>query len=285
MKDEVIILTGMSGAGKTTAIFAFEEMRYQVVENPPADLFPSLFQLLHQQMTSTKSVVSVTLYNLARAIKAARDIPGLNITVLCLVANENDLISRYKLTRHIHPLQAQGYTLAQAIHRDQQLVDEIRPSISYLFDTSNLSVTSFRQRLVNTFNQSKPHLTLGLVSFGFKHGLPIDADFVFDLRLLQNPYYDEQLKHLTGLEQAVIEFVENQPRFQQLLEQAVVYLKLVIPELMKEERAFYEIAIGCTGGKHRSVVFANALAKRLIAIFPVGVMTIHRDIEKVADQQ
>jgi RNase adapter protein RapZ len=285
MKDEVIILTGMSGAGKTTAIFAFEEMRYQVVENPPADLFPSLFQLIHQQLSSTKSVVSVTLYNLSRAIKAAASIPGLHVTVLCLVANENDLISRYKLTRHIHPLQTEGYTLAQAIARDAQLVNEIRPSISTLLDTSGLSVTNFRQRLINMFSDTKPHLTLGLVTFGFKHGLPLDADFVFDLRLLQNPYYDEGLKNLTGLDPKVIEYVETQPLYQTLLTQALAYLKVVIPQLLKEERPFYEIAIGCTGGKHRSVVFAQALSKILPTVFPVGIMMIHRDIHKAADQE
>jgi RNase adapter protein RapZ len=280
MKPEVIILTGMSGAGKTTAIFAFEEMRFQVVENPPADLFPSLFQLIHQQMHQTKSVISVSLYNLPRALDAAKKIPGLHVTVLCLVANETDLMSRYKLTRHIHPLQSEGYTLVQAIQRDMTLVNTIRPSISMLLDTSNMSVTNFRQRLISMFSEGKSNLTLGLVTFGFKHGLPLDADFVFDLRLLQNPFYEEHLKALTGLDDAVIQFVESQPLYQQLLQQAIAYMQVVIPQLLKEERPFYEIAIGCTGGKHRSVVFAKALGKALASQFPIGILTIHRDLHK-----
>jgi RNase adapter protein RapZ len=146
-------------------------------------------------------------------------------------------------------------------------------------------VALFRQRLISMFSAEKTHLTIGLVTFGFKHGLPMDADFVFDLRLLQNPYYDDQLKHLTGLDEPVVQYVQSQQLFQTLLTQAIQYLQVVIPQLIKEERPFYEIAIGCTGGKHRSVVFANALSKQLAHLFPIGLLTIHRDMHKVADQE
>lgn len=285
MQKEVIILTGMSGAGKSTAIFAFEEMKYQCIENPPADLFSSLFQHIYQQLTESNTVVSVTLFNAEKAIATAKQIPGLKPRVVCLIAKESELVSRYKLTRHIHPLQTEGYTLLQAIQRDQALVDQLRPQVDIMFDSTGNSVMHFRQQLIASFNQNKHHLTLGLVSFGFKHGMPLDADFVFDLRVLDNPYYKPNLKNLSGLDQPVVDFVKSQPMFAELLKHAVNYLEVMIPQLLKEERPFYEIAIGCTGGRHRSVVFSQALGEMLKTKFPVGILTIHRDIQKHTDQE
>jgi UPF0042 nucleotide-binding protein len=154
-----------------------------------------------------------------------------------------------------------------------------------IFDSTGFSVTQFRQQLIAMFNANQSHLTIGLVSFGFKHGIPLDADFVFDLRVLDNPYYQPTLKSLSGLDQPVIDFVKSQKMFQQLLEQAQQYLKVMIPQLIKEERPFYEIAIGCTGGRHRSVVFAQALGEKLKAQFPLGILMIHRDIQKHTDQE
>ena len=285
MQKEVIILTGMSGAGKSTAIFAFEEMKYQCIENPPAELFASLFQHIHQQLTESNTVVSVTLFNAEKAIAAAKQVLGLKPRVVCLISKESELVSRYKLTRHIHPLQTEGYTLLQAIQRDQALVDQLRPQVDVMFYSTGYSVMHFRQQLIATFNQSKHHLTIGLVSFGFKHGIPLDADFVFDLRVLENPYYKPNLKNQSGLDQPVIDFVIGQPMFSELLKHAVNYFEVVIPQLLKEERPFYEISIGCTGGRHRSVVFTQALGEMLKTKFPVAILTIHRDIQKHNDQE
>ena len=285
MGKELIILTGMSGAGKSTAIFAFEEMKYQCIDNPPADLFPSLFKHIHQQMQGIKTVVSVTLHNAKRAIEAAKKVKGLTYKVLCLLATENELVSRYKLTRHIHPMQTEGFTLLQAIQRDQSLTESLRPLVDWVIDTTGFSVIQFRQQLIATFQQRQHHLTLGFVSFGFKHGLPLDADFVFDLRVLTNPYYQPELKAKTGLDQPVIDFVKSQPLFQQLLTAAKQYLSVVIPQLIKEERPFYEIAIGCTGGRHRSVVFVQALSEVIKQSFQVSILTIHRDLQKHNDQE
>jgi UPF0042 nucleotide-binding protein len=230
-------------------------------------------------------VVSVSLFNAQRAIEAAKKIPGLKIKVICLIAKEIDLVSRYKLTRHLHPLQTEGFTLMQAIQRDQALVESLRPQVDVMFDSTGFSVTQFRQQLIAMFSANQTHLTVGLVSFGFKHGIPLDADFVFDLRVLDNPYYQPALKVLSGLDQPVIDFVKSQKMFQQLLEQAMHYLEIMTPQLLKEERPFYEIAIGCTGGRHRSVVFAQALGDKLKEKFPLGVLMIHRDIHKHTDQE
>jgi UPF0042 nucleotide-binding protein len=285
MQKEVIILTGMSGAGKSTAIFAFEEMKYQCIENPPAELFSSLFQHIHQQLSVTNTVISVTLFNAEKAIAAAKQISGLKARVVCLIAKENELVSRYKLTRHLHPLQTEGYTLLQAIQRDQTLVNQLRTQVDIMFDSTGYSVMHFRQQLIATFSQTKHHLTIGVVSFGFKHGIPLDADFVFDLRVLDNPYYKANLKHQSGLDQPVIDYVKGQPMFADLIKHAVNYFEVVIPQLLKEERPFYEIAVGCTGGRHRSVVFTQTLGEILKNKFPIGILTIHRDIQKNTDQE
>jgi UPF0042 nucleotide-binding protein len=285
MQHEIIILTGMSGAGKSTAIFAFEELKYQCIENPPVELFASLFQLLHQQKPFVPTVISVTLLHAEKALAAAKKIPGLRVVVVCLIATESELVSRYKLTRHVHPLQTEGFTLVQAIQADQGLVSKLRNQVDFMFDSTGYSVMHLRQQLIATFNQNKPHLTIGLVSFGFKHGIPLDADFVFDLRVLTNPYYVPELKNLTGRDQPVIDFVKGQKMFASLLTHAVGYLDIVIPQLLKEERPFYEIAIGCTGGRHRSVVFTQAIGDMLKAKFPVSILTIHRDIQKNPDQE
>ena len=285
MNAEVIILTGMSGAGKSTAVLAFEEMKYQCIENPPSDLFLSLFQHIHGQITKNKTVVIVSLFHAQKAIDAVKTVPGLKAKVICLIAKEMDLVSRYKLTRHLHPLQTEGFTLLQAIQRDQSLVESLRTQVDIMFDSTGFSVTQFRQQLMAMFSANQSHLTIGLVSFGFKHGIPLDADFVFDLRLLDNPYHQPSLKTLSGLDKPVIEFVQSQKMFQQLLHQALQYLQVAIPQLIKEERSFYEIAIGCTGGRHRSVVFAQALGENLKAQYPLGILMIHRDIQKHTDQE
>ena len=285
MNAEVIILTGMSGAGKSTAVLAFEEMKYQCIENPPAELFLSVFQHIHSQVSKTKTVVIVSLFNAQKAIDAAKKVTGLKFKIICLIAKEVDLVSRYKLTRHLHPLQTEGFTLLQAIQRDQALVESLRNQVDVMFDSTGFSVTQFRQQLMAMFSNNQTHLTIGLVSFGFKHGIPLDADFVFDLRMVENPYYQPGLKSLSGLDKPVIDFVQSQKIFQQLLHQAQQYLQVVIPQIIKEERSFYEIAIGCTGGRHRSVVFAQALGEKLKGQFPLGILMIHRDIHKHTDQE
>ncbi|MFZ9139085.1 MAG: RNase adapter RapZ [Bacilli bacterium] len=285
MHSKLILLTGMSGAGKSTAVFAFEEMKYQCIENPHVELFDSLFHHLHSQTGETRTVVIVSLFNAQKAIDAAKKISGLKAKVICLIAKEIDLVSRYKLTRHLHPLQSEGFTLLQAIQRDQALVESLRAHVDVMFDSTGFSVTQFRQQLISMFSINQSHLTIGLVTFGFKHGIPLDADFVFDLRILENPYYQPALKALSGLDKPVIEFVTSQKMFQLLLDQAEKYLEVVIPELIKEERPFYEIGVGCTGGRHRSVVFAQALGEKLKAKFPLGVLMIHRDIHKHTDQE
>jgi UPF0042 nucleotide-binding protein len=201
-----------------------------------------------------------------------------------LVASVQDLLSRYKLTRHLHPLQAEGYTLTRAIDLDLSLVESIKPSIDILIDSSELSAKNFRQKLMSRFSSLQHKvLTVSFVTFGFKHGVPIDADTVLDVRVIPNPFYEPTLRPLTGLDQPVKTYVEAQEAYQTLLQSAIQHLKNQLTYVIKEGRPSYEIAIGCTGGRHRSVVFATALAEVLSSSLDIGTRVMHRDLEKIIE--
>lgn len=284
--SQLIILTGMSGAGKSTAMLLFEELHLRCIENPPVELFTSLFELIYKESESETTVVSVNLLNAMKAVKAAKAISGLKFELVCLVASVQDLLSRYKLTRHLHPLQAEGYTLTRAIDLDLSLVESIKPNIDTLIDSSHLTSKNFRQKLMARFSSiTHKSMTVSLVTFGFKHGVPLDADSVFDVRAIPNPFYEDSLRALSGLDQAVTTFVTTQPSYQTLFQSALTHIKSYLHLLIQEGRPSYEIAIGCTGGRHRSVVFAIALADALTASMDVGVVITHRDIEKMNEAE
>ena len=282
--SKLLILTCMSGARNTTSMLRFEELHFRCIENPPAELFSSLFELIHKESNDATTVVSVNLLNVTKALKIAKAIEGLSFEVVCLVASVQDLLSRYKLTRHLHPLQAEGYTLTRAIDLDLSLVESIKPSIDILIDSSELSAKNFRQKLMSRFSSLQHKvLTVSFVTFGFKHGVPIDADTVLDVRVIPNPFYDPTLRPLSGLDQPVKTYVEAQEAYQSLLQSAIQHLKNQLTYVIKEGRPSYEIAIGCTGGRHRSVVFANALAEALSSSLDIGTRVMHRDLEKIIE--
>lgn len=284
--SQLIILTGMSGAGKSTAMLLFEELHLRCIENPPVELFTSLFELIHKESQTETTVVSVNLLNATKALKAARAITGLKFELVCLVASVQDLLSRYKLTRHLHPLQAEGYTLTRAIDLDLSLVESIKPSIDTLIDSSHLSSKNFRQKLMARFSSvSHKAMTVSFVTFGFKHGVPLDADTVFDVRAIPNPYYEEPLRSLSGLDKPVQSFVMSQSSYQTLFQSALAHIQSYLTLLIQEGRPSYEIAIGCTGGRHRSVVFAVALAEALTASIDITAVITHRDIDKMHEAE
>jgi len=281
---KMIILTGMSGAGKTTAILAFESLRYACVDNPPVKLYSSLFDLIAKDPNPLPTVVSIHLFNLASALSVARAISGFSFEVICLVASASELLSRYQLTRHLHPLQGEGYTLNRAIDEDHTLVNRHRQDIDMLIDSTGLSAKAFMQKLTARFTNQGKKLVLTIISFGFKHGVPMDAEILFDARVLSNPFYVSELRQQTGLDIAVEQFVKQQPGYQPLLESIQNYTKTFIPALIDEGRHHYTIAIGCTGGRHRSVVLAQALQTYLEKNFPVEAYVVHRDLAKITEQ-
>ena len=283
---DVLLLTGMSGAGKSTALLAFEELGYRCIDNPPEDLYGALFELVHHEAKTTKTLISVNLLHAKWAIEKARQIDGLHIHVLCLVASLPDILSRYKLTRHLHPLQAEGHTLAKAIDTDLSLVEAIRPDIDDLFDTTAMKVSFFKEKLLHLFRQNPTKtMNVSLVSFGFKHGLPMDADMVFDVRILDNPFHVASLKMLSGLDEKIIDFVQTQPLFQSLMKRVEKDFLQYLTSVIEQKRHYYEFAIGCTGGRHRSVVFVEHLASILKQDPRLDVTIYHRDIDKFVNQE
>lgn len=283
---DVILLTGMSGAGKSTALLAFEELGYRCIDNPPADLYTALFELVHHEANAIKTVISVNLLNAKRAIEKARHIEGLHLHVICLVASLPDILSRYKLTRHLHPLQAEGYTLAKAIDTDLSLVEAIRPDVNDLVDTTGMKVSFFKEKLFSLFRHTPEKvMTVSLVSFGFKHGLPMDADMVMDVRVLDNPFHHETLRSLSGLDTKIIDFVQQQTMFQTLIHQVQTNLQGYLDVVIQQGRHYYEFSVGCTGGRHRSVVFVETLAKALRNDPRLDVLVYHRDIDKFMNQE
>jgi UPF0042 nucleotide-binding protein len=281
---KMIILTGMSGAGKTTAILAFETLRYACIDNPPVKLYKSLFELIVKEQNPLPTVVSIHLINLASALTIARAIEGLTIEVICLVASVTELLSRYQLTRHIHPLQGEGFTLNRALDEDQMLVNRHRQDIDMLIDSTGLSAKAFTQKLASRFTNQGKKIVITILSFGFKHGVPMDTEILFDARVITNPYYVSELRQKTGLDADVIKFVQDQKAYQPLLESIQNYVKTFVPSLIEEGRHHYTIAVGCTGGRHRSVVLAQALQIFLEKTFPVEAFVVHRDLAKITEQ-
>jgi len=275
---EVVILTGMSGAGKSTALFTFEEMAYYCIENIPTPLYEQLFGLINSgDARYVKSVVAVNLTETIEAITIACKQEGLHVTVVGLTATVDSLLSRYKLTRHAHPLQAQGTPLGNAIKAEKQLFNEGRTMFDIVIDTTNLTVAEFRAKLFNTFlEDAGQSLTVNFVSFGYKHGIPADVDLVIDARVLPNPFWVNELREATGHDQEVVKYVYENDVGREFLAHTENLIRYYLAFFVKESRPFYTIGIGCTGGQHRSVAVAEYLAKRLKKEFKT--MVTHRDI-------
>lgn len=274
----VVILTGLSGAGKSTALFAFEEMQYYCIENVPTPLFAQLFKLIASgDDRYQKAVVAVNLSEAKQAIDCAKSLKGLDVRILGLTATHDELLSRYKLTRHAHPLQTQGSTLSRAIRKEIDLFSECHGDFDLVIDTTTLSVATFREKLFTTFlEKASDSMTLELVSFGYKYGIPADVDLVIDTRILPNPFWVEELKKKTGQDADVVSYVFDNDIGREFLRHAEAQIRYYLPFFIKESRPFYTIGIGCTGGQHRSVAVTEYLAKIFKGIIKTNVH--HRDV-------
>lgn len=275
---EIVILTGVCGAGKSTCLFAFEEMNYYCVENCPIPLVPNFLDLIQNgDERYQKVVIAVNASDAFDTIKLARDYKKLHVTTIFLDASKEELLSRYKLTRHVHPLQTQGLTLEGAISKEKQFLKKLHPSIDLFIDTTGLSVNNFRKVLFAHFYEHKG-LTVNFISFGYKHGLPKDADLVFDMRNLPNPYYVDELKKLTGQDKKIIDYLFSFEATKILVTKIQDFLDYHLEQVQKEGRPYVAIGIGCSGGQHRSVAVADYLNEK----YKERYMTIvnHRDLPK-----
>jgi RNase adapter protein RapZ len=281
-KIDVILVTGMSGAGRSTATRALEDMGWFVVDNLPPTLMINVVDYVLQRTGSHKVALVADvrggqlfdeLHESLSIIKAA----GHDLRVLFLEAGDEALIRRYESSRRPHPLQ-RDESLLGAVQRERELLRDLRADADIVIDTSNLNVHELRRSIENSFGDDEHYaLRATIMSFGFKYGIPVDADLVADMRFLPNPYWDPELKELTGLDAPVNDYVVGFPTAQEFLTKYAELLDIVEDGYLREGKRFLTIAMGCTGGKHRSVAMAENLSARLVKN-GVEVRVVHRDL-------
>ncbi|MDT7015022.1 RNase adapter RapZ [Levilactobacillus namurensis] len=280
----LVIITGMSGAGKTVAMQSFEDLGYFCIDNLPPTLLPKFWDLVRESGKLNKIALVIDLRSRAfydEIIKMLNDVAvhgTMQAQVLFLDASDEELVSRYKETRRSHPLARNGRVM-EGIQRERELLAPIRQAAQLVIDTTSISPRKLREEIFHNYEtESTQTFHIELMSFGFKYGLPIDADIVMDVRFLPNPYYLPELRDQTGLDQPVYDYVMQQPQTEAFYQQFLSLLEAIMPGYKKEGKANLTIAIGCTGGQHRSVALTQRLAQALGNQYPVHVT--HRDINK-----
>ncbi len=279
---DVILVSGMSGAGRSTATRALEDLGWFVVDNLPPTLMIDVVNYVTARAGSTKVAVVADVRGgklfeeLQDSLNEIKD-AGHDLRVLFLEAGDEALVRRYESSRRPHPLQRDDNILA-AVQRERALLGDLRAESDLVIDTTNLNVHELRRSIEAAFGDDD-HVALRatVMSFGFKYGIPVDADLVADMRFLPNPYWDDNLKDLTGLDSAVNDYVIDQPEAKAFLDNYAELISLVEDGYLREGKRFVTIAIGCTGGKHRSVAMAENLSARLVKN-GVEVRVVHRDL-------
>lgn len=284
---EIVIVSGMSGSGKTVALKLLEDMGYNCIDNLPIDLLSKFFDLLVNPLEEYRKVALGIDIRSGEALEKLKYIlgdiknKGIEYKILFLDANDEALIKRYKETRRIHPL-AYGKRLEEGIVVERKSLEFLKEKADFVLDTSSLLSKELKNELINIFSYGKdyPRIFVNILSFGFMYGIPKDVDLVFDVRFLPNPYYDLDLRMQTGEDAAVREYVfrdENAGAFLEKLEDMV---KFLIPNYINEGKTQLVIGIGCTGGQHRSVSMAYELYQSLKDVDKINLRLEHRDMQK-----
>jgi UPF0042 nucleotide-binding protein len=277
---QLIIVTGLSGSGKSIALKALEDSGYYCVDNLPAPLLPETVQHLdkagQERIALSIDTRSSTLEALPGIIRNLRD-SGIDLQVLFLESSAETLVKRFSETRRRHPLSKASITLAESIRLEREMLEPLG-DLGHRIDTSDLSPNALRSWVKDFIAIDHEGLTLLFTSFGFKHGIPLDADFVFDVRCLPNPNYDPVLKPLTGRDQPVVAFLEEQPLAQAMYEDIRQFVEKWLPCFMRDNRSYLTVAIGCTGGQHRSVYFTERLTQHFRSL-QHQVLVRHRELE------
>lgn len=283
-----LIVSGMSGAGKITALKMLEDIGYFCVNNLPIELLRKFAEIAYDKKIEVEDVaVGINIRSEEEVPQLTRSLDtlaqeGYPYEILFLDANNETLIKRYKETRRSHPLVKDGRVEAGII-KERKLIDFIKKEAKYIIDTSELLTRELKIELEKIFLKNEPYsnFIITVLSFGFKYGIPTEADLVFDVRFLPNPYYDLELRPLTGNDKPIQDFVMNCEEASTFLDKLEDMMQFLIPNYINEGKYSLVVAIGCTGGKHRSVTLANGIYERMKAL-PYSVKCEHRDIEKDA---
>ncbi len=285
-RPRLLVISGLSGSGKSTAANALEDIGYYCVDNLPLPLLRTFLADPLAQVGDRRLIAVVTD---VRAPGSAETLPELletidrrrfELTVVFLEATEESLLRRYSETRRSHPIGVGERPVIDGIRREKVLLAALRGLADLILDTSEWSVHDVRREIYREFAEGREaSLTVSLVSFGFKHGIPAGSDLVFDVRFLPNPYFIPDLRELSGRDRPVQEFLDAQPDFGELADRLEEFLAFLLPRYQRENRSYVTLAVGCTGGKHRSVALCEDLASRL-APRDWGVRLRHRDVDR-----
>jgi len=282
----LLLVTGMSGAGKSVALNCLEDIGYYCIDNMPVVLLNHITSLTSENNLNYNNIENFAVVvdsrsqdfsALFQVIDEIKITEHLKLQILFLDANDDVLVKRFNETRRMHPLSKQGSNI-EGILLERQVLGSLREQSDYVVDTSYLSSNKLKQEITSRFSFDKAHFDINIMSFGFKHGAPIDCDYVFDVRFLPNPFYIDEMKKLTGLDTSVSEYVVNREDSRLFLEKLSSLLNFVIPKFSEIAKNQVLIGIGCSGGQHRSVAMAEALNTSLSEQYHCYVW--HRDIEK-----
>lgn len=283
---ELLIVTGMSGAGKSQTANVLEDIGFYCVDNIPPLIIPTFIDLLNNESSDFKKLAIITdirggelFKDIIEVLKRLKS-DEVSYKILFLTAEDDILIRRYKENRRLHPLCGKNnITVSEAVQLERRMLNKIRSISDYVIDTSALSVSQLKEQIAGLFTTELKNITVQCMSFGFKYGVPSDADLVFDVRCLPNPFYNPELKKLTGKDPEVQHFVMDNTESRELFKKICELTQFLLPLYLKEGKSQLVVAFGCTGGKHRSVTFAELLNEKLSGE-QLSSITVHRDILK-----
>jgi UPF0042 nucleotide-binding protein len=281
-KGDLVVVTGMTGAGRSTAAKELEDLGFYVVDNLPPSLLPDVVRLVDQSLGSSQPmavVVDVRSGSFFHTLHAnlAQGAVGRKATLVFLDATDEVLVRRQEAARRPHPLQASG-RLLDGLRRERRVLADLRSDADLVIDTTGLNVHQLTDRIADAFGSAEStRLKVTVVSFGFKYGIPVDADFMADMRFLPNPHWIPELRPFTGRDQAVADYVRGQPGAEEFLDGYVPVLAMVAEGYLREGKRFMRVAIGCTGGKHRSVAMSEEISRRL-GDRGHSARVVHRDL-------
>jgi UPF0042 nucleotide-binding protein len=285
--QDFVVITGFSGAGKSTAMNVFEDAGYFCVDNLPPEMIRSLVELFVHKGSKVERAAVVSdvrggvYFEALQAVVDDLDALGLSHHVVFLEAAEQTLVTRYKETRRRHPLAPEG-SIAAGVASERALLEPLRGRADLVIDTTSMSAAMLREKIADELlpRQAVGRLAVTFMSFGFKHGPPREEDLAFDVRFLANPHYEPELRELTGQDEAVVEYIDRDGRLRQLYDRLHPLLDFLLPQYVAEGKAHLVIAIGCTGGRHRSVAIAEHLAERYRDSDDLDVTVAHRDLAR-----